>query len=444
MSQTIPSESPKKGLPFNRVLPVFFLTFVDILGLTVILPLLHLYSAQYGATPLQIGLVAGAFPLAQLLGVPIMGALSDRYGRKPLLLISQVTTFVSFLMLGMAQSLEVIVLSRLLDGLFGANIATAQAALSDITDEDNRAQALGLIGAAFGLGFIFGPITSLIALEISNSLAVPAFTAAIYSFLSICLTLFAFKETLPSEKRGQNKTSITNFFVVGRMLRVKGASMLLLLVFAEQLVFFGFETLMGVFTLSRLGLLGQGNALYFLVIGVLLVGVQVRFIGKWTRQYGERKVIIGALALLSIGLLMVAFTPEQPHPFYVLQRAEYELRGQDINSTEAIIGEINVPLPPDDRNGIGGIVWFLIAIVPLSIGAGLIRPSVNSLLTKRVGKEDYGSILGVSASFVSGANAIAPLLAGALIQQYGTSTPFLLGGIWMAFLVVFSVRFLPR
>src|SRR5690606_34171913 len=145
-------------LDFNRVLPIFALVFVDVLGLTIVLPLLHLYAVTYGATAAEIGLVVAAFPLAQLIGVPVMGALSDHYGRKPLLLISQITTCLSFIMLGLANSLWLIVLSRLIDGLFGANIATAQAALSDITSEENRAQGLGLTGAAFGLGFIFGPL----------------------------------------------------------------------------------------------------------------------------------------------------------------------------------------------------------------------------------------------------------------------------------------------
>src|SRR5690606_30371630 len=121
-----------KQFTFERVLPIFALTFVDVLGLTIILPLLHLYAAAFGASPLQIGLAAAAFPLAQLIGVPVMGALSDRYGRKPLLLISQVSTCASFIMLAAANSLELVILSRVIDGIFGANIATAQAAITDL------------------------------------------------------------------------------------------------------------------------------------------------------------------------------------------------------------------------------------------------------------------------------------------------------------------------
>ncbi len=427
-------------------MPIFALTFVDILGLTIILPLLHLYAVAYGASPLQVGLVAASFPLAQLIGVPVMGALSDRFGRKPLLLISQVTTLLSFIMLGLAQSLEVIILSRLIDGLFGANISTAQAALSDITDEKTRAQGLGLTGAAFGLGFVLGPAIALIALEITDNLAIPAFTAAVYSFISILLTLFFFTETLPPEQRSNKTSPRFNPFAGIKLIGIKGVTFLLVLIFAEQLVFFGFESLMGLFTLSHLGLLGQGNAIYFLFIGIILVTVQARYIGKWSRKYGERNLVISALVLLSIGLLLVASTPKQPHPFYVTERVEFELRKQAIasNSTEAIIGDIQIPLPSDENNGVSGVLWFLVALIPISIGAGLVRPNINSMLTKRVGKAEYGSILGLSASVVSAGNAIAPILGGLLVQNYGTTLPFLLGGVWLGGLAVLAVMVIPQ
>jgi MFS transporter, DHA1 family, tetracycline resistance protein len=441
MNEQTSQASPGK-LDFKRVMPVFVLVLVDVLGLSVIIPLLHLYAAAYGASPLEIGLVAAAFPLAQLIGVPVMGALSDRFGRKPLLLISQVTTCLSFIMLGLANSLALVILSRVIDGLFGANLATAQAALSDITDEENRAQALGLTGAAFGLGFIFGPITALIGLAISDSLAVPAMTAAVYSFASILLTLFVFKETLPPEKRGQ-RVSIVTPLVLLRMLRNPNVNLLLLLMFAQQAIFFGFESLLGLFTLSRLGMLGQGNTLLFLVVGVVLVIVQVRFIGKWSRKYGDHWLVRGALGLLAFSLVMVALTPQQPQPFYVPERVRYELaqQVQADDNTEAIIGEFEVQLPPAGNNGLAGIFWLLIAIVPLSVGAGLIRPSLNSLMTKRTPKQEYGAILGVSAAFVSAANAIAPLLGGWLFQQYGSTLPFLLGGVLMLALFALSLRF---
>jgi MFS transporter, DHA1 family, tetracycline resistance protein len=431
----------KQGLDFGRVMPIFTLTFVDVLGLTVILPLLHLYAAAFGATPLQIGLVAAAFPLAQLIGVPVMGALSDRYGRKPLLLISQITTCISFIILAGANTLALVILSRVVDGLFGANLATAQAAITDITDEKTRAQGLGLTGAAFGLGFILGPAIALGSLEFSDSLATPALIAAAYSFVSILLTLFSFKETLPPHKRQKSSNPIRLDVLISplKMLRRPQINHLLLLMFSQQIVFFAFESLLGLFTLSRLGLLGQGNALVFIYVGVILVYVQARLIGKWSRKYGERKLIFGALGALSLGLLMLAVTPDQPHPLYIERVVETRLRELAPTSTEAIIGDIPITLPSDSQRGFGGLLWFLAALVPLGIGAGLIRPALNSLMVKQSPPGQSGAVLGISSSFVSLADAIAPLIGGWIFQASGASAPFVIGGIVMGVLWIISL-----
>ena len=426
-------------LDTRRVLPVFLLVFVDVLGLTVILPLLHLYAAAYGATPLQIGMTLAAFPLAQLVGVPVMGALSDRFGRKPLLLISQATTCISFVMLGLATSLEMVILSRLIDGLFGANLATAQAALSDITDESSRTRGLGIIGAAFGLGFIFGPVISLIALELSNSLAVPAFTAAIYSFVSILVTLFLFKETHPPSARKLARKAAGGPMLMARYLLRPALGVLLLLMFAQQLIFFGYESLLGLFTLTRLGFLGRGNAALFIVIGLILVLVQLRFIGRWSARFGDRGLANMALALLALGLLLTGLTPDSPHPFYVRELVQRDLLAVAPSQTEAIIGELGVDLPPNGKNSLAGALWLLVALVPVSIGAGLIRPALNSLLTQRVTPGEYGRVLGLSAALVSAANAAAPLLAGLMFQSFGASAPFLVGGLLMAGLCFWSL-----
>jgi len=412
------------------------------LGLTIILPLLHIYAATYGATPLQIGIVTAAFPLAQLMGVPMMGALSDRFGRKPMLLISQITTCISFVILAMAGSLEIIILSRLLDGTFGANISTAQAALSDITDKSNRTRGLGITGAAFGLGFIFGPLIAILTFELTNSLAIPALTAAIYSFVSILITWRMFDETLPPEKRGKTNRIPISPLIIAQYLAKPQVRLLLILMFSQQIIFFGYESLLGLFTLSQLGFLGQGNAAIFLLIGILLVMVQTRFIGKWSARFGERRLVIGAIALLAIGLLLTGTTPNQPHPFYVRELVANELLSQAPSGTESVIGDIGITLPPNGNNGFGGVLWILLAIVPISIGAGLIRPSINSLITQSVPEQEYGQVLGVSSSLVSAANACAPLIGGLIFQTYGATAPFVIGGIMMGGLVVVSVVFL--
>jgi DHA1 family tetracycline resistance protein-like MFS transporter len=435
----------QKGLSFGRVMPIFALTFVDVLGLTIILPLLHLYAAAFGATPLQIGLAAAAFPLAQIIGVPVMGALSDRYGRKPLLLVSQVSTCISFIMLAGATSLEMVILSRLVDGVFGANLATAQAAITDITDERTRAQGLGMTGAAFGLGFLFGPAIALFALEFSDSLATPALIAAIYSFISILFTLFVFTETLPPNKRRSGALNLSNtLFSSLHILRRAQIRPLMLLMFGQQMVFYGFESLLGLFTLTRLGLLGQGNALIFIYVGFILVYAQARLIGKWSRKYGERWLALTAMGMLAIGLLMFAVTPEQPHPLYVEWRAEESLRDLQPSSAEAIIGDIALSLPDDSARGFGGLLWVLAALVPLGIGAGLIRPALNSLMVKQVNTDERGALLGVSASVVSLADAVAPLLGGLIFQMYGASAPFAVGGVVMAGLLLVGMLALRR
>ena len=429
-------------LDIRRVAPIFILVFVDVLGLTVILPLLHLYAAAFGADPLNIALVIAAFPLAQLIGLPLMGALSDRYGRKPLLLFSQVTTCISFIMLGLATSLEWVILSRFVDGLFGANLSTAQAALSDITDETNRTRGLGITGAAFGLGFIFGPLIALLSLELTNSLAVPAFTAAIYSFASILLTTFLFKETHPPQLRGRGGRLWLSPILVLRYLLRPGLGILLLLMFAQQVIFFGYESLLGLFTLTRLGFLGRGNALLFLLIGLILVTVQLRYIGRWSAKLGERRLASLALGLLALGLILTATTPKSPHPLYLRQMVKRDLMSAQGSTTEALIGELSVNLPADEDRGFSGVIWLIVAIVPVSIGAGLIRPALNSLITQRVPAVEYGRALGVSSALVSAANASAPLLAGYIFQQAGSSAPFLLGGVLMAGLCACTL--LPR
>ncbi|MCU0466302.1 MAG: MFS transporter [Anaerolineae bacterium] len=435
------SNASASGLSWERVLPIFALTFVDVLGLTIILPLLHLYAVAFGASPVEVLLTAAAFPLAQLIGVPVMGALSDRYGRKPLLIISQVSTFIGFLLLGFANSLVMVIVSRLFDGLFGANLATAQAALSDITDDSTRAQGLGVTGAAFGLGFLFGPAIAIGALEFSDSLAMPAFIAAAYSFISILLTLFTFKETLPPERRTSVRVRpFQAVSTIARLLTSQTVGLLLVLMFAQQLLFYGFEVLLGLFALNRAGLLGQGNGLIFIWAGIILVIVQTRVIKPLNARYGERGMVLLALGALAVGFILLALTPQQPHPFYVQDMVEREISLLAPSGTELLIGDIQVPLPPERGRGVWGVVWIFAAVVPVSVGAGLIRPALNSLMTKRAGMGQFGAVLGASAALVSAANAVAPVVMGVLFQSLGPTAPFLVGGVAMFVLLALAWR----
>lgn len=427
--------APEDKLDFKRILPIFIIVLVDLLGLTIIIPLLPYYAVEFGANPFLIGVLAAAYPIMQLIGGPLLGGLSDRFGRKPILLISQVGTFAGFILLGVSNTLLLVFLARIIDGISGANFVAAQAAITDSTTERNRTQGLGLIGAAFGIGFTLGPVIAFIALGLSgNDYRAPAFVAAAFSLLSILLTAFWFQETLPPGKRGQKRGRSGGLVAeIIRGVQTPRVGVLLVLMFLQQLVFGGLESLLALFNLSRLGMDGMGNTVVFVFVGVLIVLVQGKFIGPWSRKYGERRLIYAGLGLLSIGLILTAITPEVAVPWYSRAAIVAEAAGESGR-------EIAVPLPSEANKGWVGLAWLFVAMVPATIGGGILSPSINSLITKRVSSTEVGGILGVSASLVSAANAITPIVGGTLFQLLGTTAPFLLGGIGMAALLAAALR----
>lgn len=431
-------------LDFKKILPVFIIVLIDLLGLTIIIPLMPLYAASFGANAFTIGLLGAAYPIMQFIGAPLLGRLSDRYGRKPVLVVSQIGTFIGFLVLGFANTLWLLFLARVIDGISGANIATAQAVITDSTTEKNRTQGLGLLGAAFGIGFVIGPIIAFLSLALSNNdYRVPAFVAAIFSLLSILLTWFLLKETLPAEQRGStSKESALSLKAMFQALSHPAVGLLLGLMFAQQIAFGGLEQLLALFTLNRLGLNASGNAIIFVFVGVLVVAVQGGFIGPWSRRLGDRQLVYLGLGALAVGLVLTALTPRQPMPSYSQERLTQELNASgDFRTHEnPTTQNLAVELPPDTNKGWFGISWILVAMIPASIGGGLLQPSINSLITKRIKRDEVGGMLGISAAFLSGANAIAPLIGGAIFQALGSSAPFLLGGFLIAILLLVSTR----
>lgn len=447
METKIQSEKPAdEKLDFKLVLPIFIIVLVDLLGLTIIIPLLPLYATAFGANPFMIGLLGATYPLMQFIGAPILGRLSDQFGRKPVLVISQIGTLIGFLVLGFANALPILFLSRIIDGLSGANIATAQAAISDVTNEKTRTQGLGLIGAAFGLGFIIGPIIAFIALALTgNNYQAPAFAAAAFSLMSILLTAFWFKETLPADRRGKsNDRKGLAFGAMAQSLRHPTVGLLLFLIFAQQLAFGGFEQLLSIFTLNRLGLNASGNAVIFVFVGVIIVAVQGGLVGRWSRAYGDRRLIFAGLGLLAIGLGLIAFTPNQPPPWYSRDALTAELStpasGMEGEAPSAV--DTAVELPDDASRGWFGLLWILVAMVPVSIGGGVLQPTINSLITKRVESVDIGGMLGISAAFLSAANALAPIMGGAIFQAIGPTALFLIWGGLMGILLLVAMRYL--
>lgn len=438
--------SNEDKLDFKKILPILVIVLVDLLGLTIIIPLLPFYATSFGADPAMIGLLAATYPFCQFIGAPILGRLSDKYGRKPVLVVSQIGTLAGFLMLGFANSLWMLFLSRIIDGISGANIATAQAAITDSTTEKNRTQGLGLIGAAFGLGFIAGPLITLVSLSLSgNNYAVPAFVAALCSFTSILLTAFWFKETLPEDKRGQKgQRPSLSLKTMAQALRHPTVGLLLFLIFAQQLAFGGFEQFLALFTLNRLGLNASGNSVIFVFVGVIIVAVQGGLIGRWSHRFGDRRLVYGGLALIAIGLSATAFTPRQPVPWYSQTAIEEELTGQNdagIGETTAV-ANIPIALPNESDKSWLGLLWVLIWMVPVAVGGGILQPAINSLITKRVEGSEVGGILGISTSFLSAANILAPLWGGAVFQAYGATILFFIWGMMMFFCLFIALRYL--
>lgn len=426
---------PEEKLDYRKILPILVIIFVDLLGLSIIIPLLPLYAARYGADALMVGLLSATYPLMQFLGAPVLGRLSDRFGRRPVLLASQVGTFSGFILLAYANSLPLLFISRVIDGLSGANIATAQAVVSDVTNEKTRTQGLGLIGAAFGLGFIMGPVIAFTTLALTGgNYQMVAFAAAFFSLFSILLTYAWLPETLDVEKAAAYRARRTfTWDALLQALARPQVGILLLLMFAQQLAFGGYEQFFSLFTLNRLGMGATDTSGLFVLAGLFIVVIQGGFVGRWSRKFGDRWLVMMGLAALAAGLALTALTPQVPVPWYDKASITAEVAGGHNQ-------EINVPLPEETNRGWLGIGWMLLASIPAAIGGGVLHPAINSLVSKSAEASETGGALGMSASMYSLGNAIAPLFYGTLFQWLGAPVPFLAGGLLLALLWVLAVN----
>jgi len=441
LTMTSPETSSEK-LDFKRILPIIVIVFVDLLGLSIIIPLLPLYAARFNATPFVIGVLQATYPLMQFLGAPILGRLSDRFGRKPVLVISQIGTLAGFILLGFANTLTLLFISRIIDGLSGANISTAQAAIADSTNEKTRTQGLGLIGAAFGLGFVFGPIIAFIVLAATgqNYQAV-AWTAAFFSFASILLTSFWFSETRTADSASALRKKFS-FNALSEALRRPKIGFLLILMFFYQVAFGGYEQLFSLFTLTRLGMDARDTSGLFVLAGLFIIVVQGGFVGRWSKQKGDRWLVIMGVSTLALGLIGTALTPAIPVPWYEQTKVMDTLAGE--GAIRVSIQNIQIQLPDQAARGWSGIIWLVIASFPAALGGGVLHPAVNSMISKSSDKSEVGGILGVSASMYSAANAIAPLFYGALFQWFGAPVPFMVGGLILLVLWFIAPRVISK
>ena len=388
----------------RRLTLLFIFVFVDVLGFSLILPLLPYYAAAFGGTAEVVGLLLGVNALTQLLGAPTLGRLSDRFGRKPLLLLSLAGTVVGFLMLGLARSLSMLFASRIVDGFLGGNISLAQAYIGDVTEGKERTKGFGLIGAAFGLGFIFGPAIGG-ALAGGGNYSLPALVAAGLSLLNLMGVLVWLPESLPHaerERRAREPRAAFSPRVLWEALRLPCVGPLLQTQLFFSLAFTLFETVFSLFARDRLGLDARTTSFVLTYVGVLVVLVQGVGIRLLVRRFSDKQLVFSGSVLLALSLLAWAFSPS--------------------------------------------LAVLLAVLAPLSLASGVLRVAVNTALTRSVWPEEVGWTLGLSAALDSLTRVLAPTVGGFLLGQVGAFAPGTLGALlmtWLAYYTWKRVLFVP-
>jgi DHA1 family tetracycline resistance protein-like MFS transporter len=358
----------------SPLLSIFLIVLVDVLGLTIILPLLPFYAESLGATAAVVGLLVSTYAVCQLIAGPPLGHLSDRIGRRPVLLVSQIGTCIGFLILGFARTLWVVFLARIIDGLTAGNLTVAQAYIADVTEAENRAKAFGLIGIAFGVGFLVGPGISGYLAQYNNTY--PIFAAAALSFTSIMCTYFLLPSVV-AHSHPQIENAGSRWSAMTASFKDKQLGPLLWQFFAFT---FAFSTFFSGFALyaerrfMRNGMpFGPKDVGYlFAFSGLIGALIQGGMMGRLVKMFGESR-------LVQIGFVTMAMS------FALLA-------------------------------GIHGIPLLLVAIGLLTFGSAVLRPSLTSLITTRTARHRQGMVLGLTQTLMSIAQIVAPVIAGFLIQ----------------------------
>ncbi|MFN3692116.1 MAG: MFS transporter [Fervidobacterium sp.] len=379
----------------NVLTTLFLIVFADMLGFGLIIPLLPYYAKHFGASDILIGILSMTYPLAQIFASPLIGRFSDKYGRKIALLLSVGGTFLSLIVLGLAKSLGPIFISRLIDGLTGGNITVAQSYIGDFTDEKSRSKSFGLIGAAFGLGFILGPAFG--GFLSRWGFAVPAFFAAALSFINLInIVLF-----LPDSKPADNYKEVPYTFE--ELKRTFSEPKLLSLLFTKlfySLGFTTFESSFALFAMRKLELDLSKTSLLLAYVGIVIVFTQGFLLGKITKKFDDHTIISYLMPISIVLLALYSFSS-------------------------------NIP----------GLILLL---TPLSISSALMGVSITALTTKSVTKDKLGGTLGIFGSVDSLTRIIGPFLGAVIIQYIG---PKYLG-LFIGFFVligfsIFFIKFIP-
>lgn len=394
----------------SPLLPIFLIVLVDILGLTIILPLLPFYAEHFGASATVVGLLISTYALCQLIAGPVLGHLSDHMGRKPLLIVSQLGTLVGFLILAFANSLWVVFVSRVIDGLTAGNLSLAQAYIADVTEPENRAKSFGVIGIAFGIGFLIGPAIS--GFLSQYGYAYPILAAALLSATSVACTATLLPKVEPHTLAeagdpgpGGRRVSVLNWKMYAEYFARPALGPLLweFFFFAFSFAFFisGFALYaQRRFTLNGHPFGAKEVGYVFAYVGFLGIILQGGFIGRLVKVFGEAKLVKTGFAASAVGFGLLAWTRTLPQL----------LAASTINS----------------------------------YGNGVLRPAVTSLITQQAGRREQGIVLGLTQSIMSVSQIIAPIIAGMLIQREQLAAWALgVGGVALLGLITSVTRSVP-
>jgi DHA1 family tetracycline resistance protein-like MFS transporter len=363
---------------------VLFLTvFIHLVGFGLLLPLLPYYAETYGANGLAVGLLNTSFSLMQFFFSPIWGRLSDRIGRRPVILGSLIVTAVSYAVFGLSTSLPMLFASRILAGIAGAVIPTTQAYIADTTTRAERTKGMGLVGAAFGLGFIFGPAIGGILSRYGYS--VPAFASAGLALVAAAFAFVMLPESLPPEKRGDAAARRMSAPSLAGALRRPAVRPVLLLYFLGTLCFAGLEGTFALFGEHLYGIGPRGIGYLLAYVGVIAAIMQAGLVGTLARRFGERALILSGFLILAVGMIYAGTRP------------------------------------------VFGLL--LVALGAIAVGNGMVAPSLAGLVSVASSAEEQGGILGVYQSLGSLARAGGPFLGGLAFDHLGHASPMWTGGI---------------
>jgi DHA1 family tetracycline resistance protein-like MFS transporter len=357
---------------------IFTTVFIDLIGFGIVIPVLPFYAEGtiFNATPRTVGLLFASYSVMQLIFSPILGGLSDKYGRRPVLFLSIIGTGIGFLVLGLATTLWMLFAGRILDGITGGNISTAQAYIADITTSENRAKGMGLIGAAFGLGFIFGPAIGGILSR--WGIHVPFLFAAGLCFANAILLYFRLPETItrdhPAKHRAGGSRGVQQLI---RSLKQPRLAFVLTIYFLFIVAFSIMTTSFSLYTMFRFGYDAQHTGYLFAYVGIIAVIIQGGLIGRLVKRFGELPLVIVGALCFAISLFAVPFVSPAA----------------------------------------GGLAALLVGGGVFSMGNSLATPALTSLASKSVGPAEQGTILGVTQSVASLARAVGPFLAAVLINS---------------------------